>query len=148
MNSTFTCPHCGLVSEIDPAHIGKSGPCRGCGKEVTVPYPKEASLPPTASSRGSSTPWLIGCAVIGALGVGVLGLLACAGLALFGVRSQQMQMQQEVIRVETATEQMREMAEQAEEQAKKASEAAEGDAKKLEDAAKELEKQLNEPPPP
>lgn len=145
MSATFTCPHCGLVSEIDPAHVGKSGPCRGCGKEVTVPLPKEASLPPTASARGSAVPWVIGCAVVAILGLGGLGLLACAGLALVGVRSQQMQMQQEVIRVEAATQEMRAMAE---EEAKKAQEGVEAEAKKLEDVAKELQKQINETPPP
>ena len=148
MSASFTCPHCGLVSEIDPAHVGKSGPCRGCGKEVTVPFPKEASLPPTASSRGSAMPWVIGCAVVGLVVLVGLAVLACTGAALIGYRSQQMQMQQEVIRVEMATQEMRDMAEKAEADAKAMSEAAEAEGKKLEDAAAELEKQLNEAPPP
>lgn len=146
MSASFTCPHCGLVSEIDPAHIGKSGPCRGCGKEVTVPLPKEASLPPTASSRSSTATWVIGCAVIGMLGIVGLAVLACAGAAMIGFRSQQMQ--QEVIRVEMATQEVRDMAEKAEAEARAMSEAAEAERKKLEDTAKELEKQLNQAPPP
>jgi uncharacterized protein HemX len=115
---------------------------------VTVPFPKEASLPPTASSRGSAMPWVIGCAVVGLVVLVGLAVLACTGAALIGYRSQQMQMQQEVIRVEMATQEMRDMAEKAETEAKSMSEAAEAEGKKLEDAAAELEKQLNEAPPP
>jgi hypothetical protein len=100
MNTTFSCPHCGIVSNIEPAHVGKTGPCKGCGKTVTVPFPKAASLPPTSSARGSSTPWIVGCAIAAVIGFIVLGLLACGGLALFGFRSQQMQIQQELIRAE------------------------------------------------
>lgn len=148
MSANFTCPHCGLVSEIDPAHVGKSGPCRGCGKEVTVPFPKEASLPSTASSRGSAMPWIIGCAVIGLVGIVGLVLLACAGAAMIGYRSQQMQMQQEVIRVESAAQEMQDLVQEAAAEAKTASEAAEDQSEPIEDVAKELEKQPNETPPP
>lgn len=80
------------------------------------------------------------------LGIVGLAVLACAGAAMIGFRSQQMQ--QEVIRVEMATQEMRDMAEKAEAEAKAMSEAAEAHGKKLEDAAAELEKQLNQAPPP
>lgn len=143
MSSTFTCPHCGMVSEIDPAHVGRSGPCRGCGKEITVPFPKEANLPPTASSRGSSTPWIIGCAVAAAVGFVILGLLACGGLALFGFRSQQMQVQEQMMRIE---------AEQAALEAQASAQAVADEAEKsrmeLEKAAEVLEIKPAEAPSP
>lgn len=144
MSATFTCPHCGLVSEIDPAHVGKSGPCRGCGKEVTVPFPKEASLPPTASSRGSATPWIIGCAVFGVIGVVGLALLACGGLAMIGFQAQRMQMQEQMIRVEQAQQ----SAIEAEEAARDLTDEAEKARMELEKATEELEKKAAEVTPP
>jgi hypothetical protein len=143
MNSTFTCPHCGIVSNIDPAHVGKTGPCKGCGKEVTVPFPKEANLPPTASSRGSATPWIIGCAVIAVVGFVVLSLAVCGGLTFFSLRSSQ-QMQQELIRADQAER----IAVEAQAEAQKLSEEAEKVASQLDKAAAELERKANEAPPP
>jgi len=32
----FTCPHCGLVTEVSEQYLGQSGPCAQCGKTVTV----------------------------------------------------------------------------------------------------------------
>lgn len=150
MNTTFTCPHCGLASEIDPAHIGKSGPCRGCGKEVTVPLPKEASLPPTASSRGSSTPWIVGCAVIGVLGLVGLAILGCAGIALFGVRTQQMQMQQEAVRAEEVIKlsvEAQEEARKAMQEAERSTQEVEKSLREMEEKAKEAEERVKEMPP-
>lgn len=140
MSSTFTCPHCGIVSNIEPAHVGKTGPCKGCGKEVTVPFPKEASLPPTASARGSATPWIIGCAVAAVIGFVVLGLLVCGGLAVFGYRSQQMQIQQEMIRVEEAQRAAMEAQADAQQSAEEA-------LKQLEKAAAEVETKADEVAP-
>ncbi len=140
MNSTFTCPHCGLVSDIDPAHIGKSGPCRGCGKEVTVPVPKEANLPPTATSRGSATPWIIGCAVIAVVGFVLLGLLACGGAFLFSFRTQQVEMQQQMYRAEEAER----AAMEADANLQKLSDEVEKSGDAMEKAASELEKKAEE----
>ena len=33
----FDCPHCGFHTEVPENQGGESGPCRGCGKTVTVP---------------------------------------------------------------------------------------------------------------
>ena len=33
----FTCPHCGLVTDVAEQYLGRSGPCAQCGKTVTIP---------------------------------------------------------------------------------------------------------------
>ena len=33
----FTCPHCGLETDVLDQFAGQTGPCAGCGREVTVP---------------------------------------------------------------------------------------------------------------
>ena len=42
----FQCPHCGLKTLVDERFAGQTGPCRQCGKAVTVPYPAAAAGPP------------------------------------------------------------------------------------------------------
>jgi predicted RNA-binding Zn-ribbon protein involved in translation (DUF1610 family) len=32
----FTCPHCGLATDVSEEYLGRSGPCAQCGKTVTV----------------------------------------------------------------------------------------------------------------
>jgi hypothetical protein len=32
----FTCPHCGKMTDVAEEYLGRSGPCAGCGKTVTV----------------------------------------------------------------------------------------------------------------
>lgn len=149
MSLTFTCPHCGVVSEIEPSHVGRTGPCRSCGKEVTVPLPKESQLPPSAATRGSSAPWLIGCAAIVGGGVLLLGVLACAGAVLFGVRSQQIRTQEEIIRLEVdSSRRAEEMARQMELEAQQRAAEAERLARELEESARKMERELKETPPP
>lgn len=33
----FTCPHCGLFTEVEEQYAGLSGACYGCGKTISVP---------------------------------------------------------------------------------------------------------------
>jgi len=37
MGIPFTCPHCGHYTNVQDRFAGETGPCAGCGKEVTVP---------------------------------------------------------------------------------------------------------------
>jgi transcription elongation factor Elf1 len=41
----FQCPHCGLETPVDERFAGQTGPCRQCGKAVTVPFPAAAARP-------------------------------------------------------------------------------------------------------
>ena len=54
----FQCPHCGLQLQIDERYAGQTGPCRQCGRSVTVPYPATASQPvaPAPISYGIACP--------------------------------------------------------------------------------------------
>ena len=36
MNVRFTCPHCRAVTFIEADQVGRTGPCRSCGRPVTV----------------------------------------------------------------------------------------------------------------
>jgi hypothetical protein len=136
MSASFTCPHCGLVSEIDPAHVGKTGPCRGCGKDVTVPFPREANLPPTAGPKSSATPWIVGCGIAAAVLV-IGGLVVCGGLAFVGYRATE-QMKDELIRIEAEVKREQEEAMKAQEEAAEA----------MEDAPPEEGEAASEPPIP
>ncbi len=42
----FVCPHCGLQMNVADAYAGRSGPCAGCGKTVTVPFADNFSETP------------------------------------------------------------------------------------------------------
>ncbi len=33
----FSCPHCGRETLAEDKYAGETGPCIGCGKDVTVP---------------------------------------------------------------------------------------------------------------
>ncbi len=35
----FVCPHCGQKTDVDERYAGQSGPCAGCGRTVTIPWP-------------------------------------------------------------------------------------------------------------
>ena len=47
MPFNFTCPFCHLKSLVDDSLAGKSGPCAGCGKQVTLPKGKGYIAPPS-----------------------------------------------------------------------------------------------------
>jgi hypothetical protein len=74
MSISFTCPQCGLQTEVDDRFAGQTGPCRQCGATVTVPG--GASQPfaaPPARSSSSTT-------IIIVLAASVVGLLFCGGI--------------------------------------------------------------------
>ncbi len=76
----FVCPHCGLQMNVADAYAGRSGPCAGCGKTVTVPVP--ASGPVFA--RPAGMPSAVPVGVVLAI-VAVLLVLACGGVLLVAV---------------------------------------------------------------
>ena len=65
----FTCPHCGLQTNVSDEYAGQSGPCAGCGKAVTVPVPgaPPAYAPPARRSQGPVVLIIIVVAVLGAV---------------------------------------------------------------------------------
>ncbi|MCU0959840.1 MAG: DUF1559 domain-containing protein [Pirellulaceae bacterium] len=85
----FTCPHCGRATHVADEFLGKSGPCAGCGRTVTIPAgPVPASAPPDLARFGDrgndtgasyappeSSTWMVIAIVLALsclLGVGVL----------------------------------------------------------------------------
>ncbi len=75
MSIPFACPYCGLRTEVAEEYAGRSGPCAGCGRIVSVPSarPSPPYLPPT-----KRVPALLAILLI-AIG-GVVALLVCSGL--------------------------------------------------------------------
>lgn len=53
----FTCPHCGVRTDVDERYAGQSGPCANCGQTIVVPSP--AGRPAPSSGGGSSKTALI-----------------------------------------------------------------------------------------
>jgi hypothetical protein len=90
MSLSFTCPHCGLVSEIEVAHFGKAGPCRGCGKSVTVPIPQEARLPAAPEAGGSFGSRLLAWAGIFFAVAIIVGAMFCVVIVIKRIQSQEM----------------------------------------------------------
>jgi hypothetical protein len=76
----FTCPHCGLETNVADQFAGQSGPCSKCGNTVTVPVPSGAApfaapITPAKSSMSVGVIVLIVVLVIGAL-------LLCLGIPI------------------------------------------------------------------
>ncbi len=71
----FTCPHCGLQTNVLEEYAGQSGPCAKCGRTVTVPRVGESPNygPPT---KRSAAPTVI---IIVVLILFVLLFLTCVG---------------------------------------------------------------------
>ena len=44
MNIEFDCPACGKHYSVKPGAAGKRGPCKGCGKPITIPDAPDDSL--------------------------------------------------------------------------------------------------------
>lgn len=74
----FTCPHCGLQSEVDEQFAGKTGPCKQCGAMVAVPA--LALNPHVAPAPRSSTSPLTILTLFIVLGVSLVMLLTCGGV--------------------------------------------------------------------
>ena len=49
MPINFTCPHCGIHTEVADHFAGQQGPCKGCGNTITIPA---AQIPRPKSSSG------------------------------------------------------------------------------------------------
>ena len=66
----FACPECGLETIVDDEFAGHSGPCAGCGKVITVPYPTKRSrtLPQTPEARPqrSTVMWIVVASIFAA----------------------------------------------------------------------------------
>jgi hypothetical protein len=78
----FTCPHCGQKTIVADQFAGTSGPCAGCGEQISIPggegnpYMSAAPMPPKSSSSGG---WNV--VLIIAL-AGIVPLLMCGGILL------------------------------------------------------------------
>ena len=81
MSIQFTCPQCGIESDVAEQYAGQSGPCVSCGKIVTVAPMAGAPGYTAASSPGGSAGALV--AVIVIVVVGVLAILVCGGAFFF-----------------------------------------------------------------
>ncbi|MEX2121262.1 MAG: DUF1559 domain-containing protein [Pirellulales bacterium] len=73
----FTCPHCGLQTNVADQFAGQKGPCAGCGQTVTIPA-GQFSVPPRAAAPASSTVPIVVIVLV----VAVVGLIACGGILL------------------------------------------------------------------
>lgn len=81
----FTCPHCGLETNVADQYAGRTGPCSKCGNTVTVPAPSGATpfATPSAPTKSSTPVIVLVVLLVGA----VLGtLLLCAGVLVWGSR--------------------------------------------------------------
>lgn len=72
----FTCPHCGVATNVADEYAGQSGPCASCGRMITIPglAKDAASYAPPASRSGGMT-----LLVIALVGAGVL-FMGCGGI--------------------------------------------------------------------
>ena len=73
MSILFTCPHCGKQTHVADEFAGRSGPCAGCGKTITV-APSGAGFCPMPPARSSGMPIAVVIAIV--LGVFVV----CGGV--------------------------------------------------------------------
>jgi len=72
----FTCPHCGVQTNVADEFAGQSGPCAHCGKTITVPLPATAGMP-APGARSSGTPVLVVVLV-----VALVVVVGCGGILL------------------------------------------------------------------
>ncbi len=88
----FTCPYCFKKTLVDDSLAGVSGPCVGCGKQVTIPgqipVPAPAGLHPVDSDYVSLSPsdnnYQLATWLLKAMGLAVLlGVLAVGVIFLF-----------------------------------------------------------------
>jgi len=74
MPISFTCPHCGLQTNVADHFAGQSGPCAGCGKTVVIPPPGAVYGPPPSRGTGA---WPVVAVV---LVVGLVCVVFCGGI--------------------------------------------------------------------
>ena len=73
----FTCPHCGLETNVANEYAGQSGPCSGCGNTITVPpVPPSTPLAAPVGRSPRSTPVVL--IVLVAVGAFVI----CSGVPI------------------------------------------------------------------
>lgn len=72
----FTCPHCGVQTNVADQYVGQSGPCASCGRTITIPGKRGdvAGYPPPAPSNRGTT------ALVAVLAGGVMVFLVCGGV--------------------------------------------------------------------
>lgn len=76
MPITFSCPHCGVSTQVADQYAGQSGPCKSCGNTIQIPfaggYQGKPQAAPTQSSSSTGTVILVVvlCAVMGMFVVG------------------------------------------------------------------------------
>ena len=75
MSIQFTCPQCGVTTEVDDRFAGQSGPCRQCGATVTVPGVPAAQPYSPPPPKKSSAP-----IIIAVVAVCLIGVVACGGI--------------------------------------------------------------------
>ena len=76
MSIQFTCPNCGVTTEVDNRFAGQSGPCRQCG--ATVMVPGEPSQPFAAPPTKKSSAPIVVVVLVACL----IGAVACGGILL------------------------------------------------------------------
>ena len=66
----FTCPHCGLQTNVAEQYAGQTGPCARCGKPVTIPGAAPGTVeayPPPRPTSGANTAVIVVAVVLGVL---------------------------------------------------------------------------------
>ncbi len=78
MPISFSCPHCGHTTQVADHFAGQTGPCAGCGAQVTIPLSGAAPIAPAprkAKSSSSAGP-TIAIVIAAVLGITVV----CGGI--------------------------------------------------------------------
>ena len=86
MPIVFTCPHCGLQTNVPEEYAGQSGPCAECGRQITIPPlgppagPAPAFRPRADIGDDPAIRMLIPVGRSGlAIAAGYAGLIPCLG---------------------------------------------------------------------
>ena len=77
MTIHFTCPYCSTTTEVADQYLGQTGPCKSCGKSITIPMASEKVAPTPTPDSGKS----IGCTLLVITAV-TLGVLVVGGALL------------------------------------------------------------------
>ena len=77
MPISFSCPHCGLQTNVADEYAGQSGPCARCGKTISIPPSRgeSAYTPPPKKSTGPAALVIVLLAVLGVV-------VVCGGILL------------------------------------------------------------------
>ena len=72
MPISFACPHCGKSTQVEDRYAGQSGPCAGCGQQITIPGTSSAMPAKTGMGAGGIIAILV---ALGVAGVCVIAIL-------------------------------------------------------------------------